>query len=272
MPVRYMLDSSHMLLFFAVTIFIKGSFSQVTALHASLSALAIAILIEFLQPLTGRSAEFHDFIFDCIGIGLAWILLQWQQEDTYRRSAMTVGVSLLLGIVFLVSIIPPTAAYMAYRNNLPVLSDFSQPWYKYLWTSGLNGSDQLTCRVHDKVDQPSSFVCSTTQEGLNTIQFTPGIMNWTPYAELLLDVDNPGVPFDLHVRVDDTGPCSEYACRFNHVVRLAAGENKVLIPLKNDSFADPQENINMAAIVRVVLFTRDVPVNTILKIHRMSLR
>jgi hypothetical protein len=94
-------------------------------------------------------------------------------------------------------------------------------------------------------------------------------MDWEGYSTLTFVIENPGEPFIVHFRIDDASSCIDYQCRYNHVVELVTGENTVHIPL--DEIRSETRSLDLSSIVRVILFTDDVPVDTFFRLHRVEL-
>lgn len=267
LPVRELLNALHLPLLLVVTLWFAWLLDFRKRLLPALYAASFAILIELLQPLTGRSAELEDLINSGLGILLAELILFIQLQTPVRRRMGWYGTGLVFLYLFLAPVFPPFAAYLGFKQQFPILSEFNAPWYRYLWVAGLNGKDALACSIEYETKGDLPFLCRVQYPGLNTIQFTPGRMDWSEYTGLEFDIENTGKPFDLHIRIDDSEACSDYHCRFNSVLTIPAGRNTLTVSLSEN---DSNHNLQRQNIIRVVLFTTEAAPGDAFKLYRLE--
>lgn len=267
LPLRELLNALHLPLLVVITLWLAWLFNFKKYLLPALFALSFAILIELIQPLTGRSAELEDIVNSGLGILLAELILFMRLQTPVRRRMGWYGTGLVFLYLFLAPIFPPTAAYLGFKQQFPVLSNFNDPWYRYFWVAGLNGDDTLYCTIDYETKGDLPFFCRITQPGLNTIQFTPGHMDWSDYTALEFDIENNGNPFDLNIRIDDSETCRDYHCRFNRTLSLPEGRNILTISLAE---SDSRHQLQLTNIIRIVLFTNDVAPGNAFKLYRLE--
>jgi hypothetical protein len=272
LPARELLDAMHLPLMLGITLWIAWLFDfKASVLKVCSLALFLELLIEIVQPLTGRSAELRDIINGLIGILLTLPILVQLKAGKERLKMTIAGCTTVALFLLLAEALPPSTAYMGFRSQYPILSDFDDPWYKYLWHSGFDGNEGLDCQVEYGHENRIPFACKATQPGINSVEFSPGPMDWSAYQVLAVDVSNPGEAFELHIRVDDSESCKDYSCRFTYVAMVPPGRTVLKVPFTRPGENSNQHILNLTNIIRLVLFTKDVEVGRSFYLNSLQL-
>jgi len=162
--------------------------------------------IEILQISVGRTALWHDFLLDLLGIAIAATWVLWRGHG--RRWAKVALFFLVLGFPAQLYPIPfiSAAAYRAHEN-FPVIADFEGKFDGWLW-AGSSEREVGVVEIEDGPDGPSR-VLRISGEPPNHWPATymrrfP--RDWSAYEAISLDVRMVGNTSDdvkLGVRLDD---------------------------------------------------------------------
>lgn len=236
-------------------------------------ALAAGIATELVQGRIGRSASLHDLVLDGFGILLAAISLRAWRWAPIRAMA---GTLVLLGgfaFAFAPAVRQDSAERRA-RARLPVLGAFAVgdadafADARRLWkTQGkavaevVPGSGTLRVRI-----DPGEF---------GGVHFLPGRQDWSPYAELVLTLSNPGPPLRLGVRIDDADSAADRTW-FSGEITAGGERSEVRVPLPRGSAAGPvpggRRSIDFSRIRRLVLFVDKTAIPVEFSLHSAVLR
>lgn len=236
-------------------------------------ALAAGIATELVQGRIGRSASLHDLVLDGFGILLAAISLRAWRWAPIRAMA---GTLVLLGgfaFAFAPAVRQDSAERRA-RARLPVLGAFAVgdadafADARRLWkTQGkavaevVPGSGALRVRI-----DPGEF---------GGVHFLPGRQDWSPYAELVLTLSNPGPPLRLGVRIDDADSAADRTW-FSGEITAGGERSEVRVPLPRGSAAGPvpggRRSIDFSRIRRLVLFVDKTAIPVEFSLHSAVLR
>lgn len=236
-------------------------------------ALAAGIATELVQGRIGRSASLHDLVLDGCGILLAAILLRPRRRAPVRAMA---GSLVLLG-AFAFAFAPAVWQDLAERRGrgrLPVLGVFADADAdaladaRRLWkTQGQAeaevgpGTGALRVRI-----APGEF---------GGVHFLPGRQDWSPYAELVLTLSNPGPPLRLGVRIDDANSAADRAW-FSGEILAVGGRSEVRVPLPRGFAAGAasagKRAIDLSRIRRLVLFVDKTAIPVEFSLHSAVLR
>ena len=105
--------------------------------RVSLFAAAIGGIIEVLQLLVGRSAEFNDWLLDLVGIGLVVGWIGWRGHGNRLGMWLVVLLLLIFPVQFWQVPLKIQAKYEA-RELFPQLADFDNPGNMRLWIRNHN--------------------------------------------------------------------------------------------------------------------------------------
>jgi hypothetical protein len=205
-------------------------FRQVTrALAAGFTAVAWAGAVEILQPYTGRTEDIIDFRNGSLGVALAVVVLL---RPRLLLPAVAAGLGLSLWIA--------QPAWREFRSlwwrasHFPLLGDFESDDELRLWQIPDVKPDPPNTRLSRSTAFASrgrfSLQIATVGPGFPGVRFLAEDQDWRPYAALACDIYNPGKPFNLGLRIDDS-LSTDKSNRFNGSILLQSGWNSVRLPL-----------------------------------------
>ncbi len=256
-------DALHFPTFILLTLLIFFIFpsSRSIAFRITISssiAIGLAIGTESIQSITpGRTASTHDLFANLLGIASAVSgLFIWKNTPAlsfnwkkWLHAALTLAIAIALTWPYLQHL----NARLSCQKEFPVLSDFHNPQFSWLWKSQ-NGekagliipSDQTTPYLEITLPGIKDF------EGIN---YLSGSQDWKQYTTLNITLRNPGPPFLLGIRIDDDGDCSHHNSRFNGQRLLRTGENHLTFSLEKIQQSPENRELNLESIRRIALFT-----------------
>lgn len=175
--------------------------------HLLPAAVAAALLggaIELLQELVGRSALWHDWLLDLMGVGMVtgWV---WWRAHRHPAGLVLLGALAVTALVQLRELPPRLQAAADAKARFPVIEDFESARARYLW--------------NDNHDARIAVVPSAARSGGRGLRITglpgqswPGANmrrfphDWTGYQVLELSVRHTAADRDsvrFGVRLDD---------------------------------------------------------------------
>lgn len=200
-------DQFHVALLAAVTILLywRGPLRG-RLWYATLAAVIAGAMVEFLQPLFGRSALVKDFLLDLVGIGIVTGLVLWKGHR--RRAGLALMTALLLSIPAQLYYLPGViAASYESRRSFPLIADFETGREHWIWSSNFKTRLQFT-RVPDGPHGPTGVLRVTGGPpdhwpGVKVRRFSH---DWSDYRTLEFDVRvviAPGDSVPMSLRLDD---------------------------------------------------------------------
>ena len=197
-------DRLHIVLPAGITLLLywKGPLRGRIAWAAGAAALAGAA-IEGLQEFVGRTALWHDWLLDLMGIGMVVGWVAWRGRR--RRWGLALVAVLLVAAVAQLHWLPARMqAAAAARERFPVLEDFEHPYVWQLW------------KPNDAALAVSRSAASAGERGLRIVGAPPARWpgaamrrfphDWTGYRTLEFAARHGGAPGDsvrFAVRLDD---------------------------------------------------------------------
>ncbi len=279
-------DAGHAPLFglFALTILWAASAwggatgSQAAARPGSLRirtyvlALAVTVtfgaLTEILQALGSKDAELWDFIRDVLG-GASALLLAFAlgQRKRPRRAGGRLGrvlpvlVAAVLLAVALLRVTTVAIAHLWRDSAFPRLCEFNHRW----------GATFIG--VQDAVITQGEPIGGWAREAPGPIARVtfhpaayPGLSirepypDWTGYDRLTFDVYSEApAPVQLHLRIDDVHSEELYTDRFNRVLIVEPGANRISIALDDVRRGPRARPMDLAHIRALTLFAMSPP-------------
>lgn len=175
--------------------------------YVTLAAVAAGAIVEFLQPLFGRSALVKDFLLDLVGIGIVVGLVIWKGHR--RRRGLALMTVLLLSIPAQLYYLPGVvaAAYQT-RQTFPLITDFESGLDHWIWTSNYRKTRLAFVQIPDGPHGPTRVLRATG----GPPDHWPGVKlrrfphDWSDYRALEFDVRvviAPGDSVPMSLRVDD---------------------------------------------------------------------
>lgn len=219
------------------------------------SATALALAVEGLQSLTGRTPSWMDMRNGLIGIGLtAGAILshgQWPAIRWWTVHAVAFGTGLAL--VF-------WPAWKEWRGlqwratAFPVLGEFRHPVELKVWRPQGEAGVELALIPTEDDPQPGLLV-KTSPGHWSGVSYSAGDADWSGFQNLTFKIFNPGEPFLLGIRVDDHGDVSRLGHRYQEGVMLQQGIDRFNIPLDEIRRGPAEREFDLAAVRRLAFFT-----------------
>lgn len=262
---REVLNSSHVVLFFFISVVLyflfstRSFFRSAVAVHAAVlvAGMIIGVSIEMLQGLFQREASVDDLFRNLLGIlsGLSFVVLIQQKK---LRNKIIAGVVLasffLLGIAPLIQI---SWDYLQRGKNFPAITVFEEEWFSRF--VHLNNTE-FVGETNPEADEG---------EALHQIRFDPGKYsgidivepekNWSTYQKLQFEVhSNNAVDITLVLKVVDKMHNQSYNDRFNQRFIIRPGFNEMTVDLRQIRDAPVARELDLSNISGVQLFLLDV--------------
>lgn len=219
---------------------------------------AIVVLgVELIQPYVGRSASAADVIFGLLGVVTGSVAaVSIDQNRKFFLPSWLLAVIIACGVTAFRPAWFELQAEDWRQQHFPVLGEFEDAVEMRIWRP--EAGDDKSFPILER--RPWNFY-----EGRHALQVTTqkgsysGIrylirQDWSGFRTLSFAVFNPGRPFRLSVRIDDTSR-SAYDDRFNKTLDVATGWTRVEIPLDDVVHGPSRREINLAKLRQLLLFT-----------------
>jgi len=230
-------------------------------LRVTLVLITLALLSEFVQPLTGRSFSVVDILRNFLGIAIghiafllfksAAVIKKWRTPLTCLLAILTLlGINQSLWFWYLSTTKP----------KWPVLADFEH-------TRSLTYVRKLGGVSVTRVNAPSTWLENKSSvveiekdtrrySGFSLFDFE---QDWRSMTYFEFDVFNPENQIVvLKVRINDTHHNNQYHDRFNQSIEIAPGASRIALPLvKVLNFSESREDgrfMDLSSIDRLVFF------------------
>ena len=267
----------HLFAFFVWTLLALQTFSRLAAVRRPLrllvcifAALALGMMIEYLQVSLGRQAEVADVINDVLGGVLAFIV----HTGIRRRTALMPLIAWLFAVCLLIVWHNRTGIIHFYddllaRQQFPVLLDFSTPTA----FTRING-DAVAGLVHNNKGTGLKLLHGTGLYSGFALNYFP--RDWRGYGSLQIRIVNPeNRTLDLTCRIHDIAHSDgeeEYSDRFNRSFRIVPGSNTITITLDDVAEAPAGRRLDLARVGGLGCFTVNLPETRELHLYSVELR
>jgi len=147
----------------------------------------------------------------------------------------------------------------AYRS-FPVLSDFESPFELTRWSG-----NQL---IVEELGANNNHVMGNTftTDKYSSLAFEAFPSNWTGFTSISFRIFNEGTNDEiLTLRIHDQDHREsnwDHNDRFNQIINLTSGWNKITIDLNLVRMQPSNRNMDMSKIEKVIIFSHYLPVNT----------
>lgn len=232
-------------------------------LAAGTITLLGGIAVEAVQAVSGGDADAFDIVRDMAGILIALLASAGFDPAIVRprRAALRAALPGLAVILVLVSSWPLSSLAWAYHQRaraFPVIfdpvADWPAPFIQLSHARLERTRDTKSCTTPSSItDLVSLRLEAVRYAGISVIEPQP---DWRGHHELLLDLITPQ-PVDLTLRIHDARHDQAYTDRFNRLLKLVPGANRIRIPLAEIRDAPAGRHMNMARIAGVTLFIPD---------------
>lgn len=209
--------------------------------------LSLALTVEILQELVGRSASIQDLFITFWGVLAAIFLLE---ESSNRKMKYLLSfLSLMLGL--LVSIPPIFYAYALYKEReelYPILLAVNTNLDRLIKTTG-------EAYIKNSNDSQCVFEIESKSSEWSGIELPIGDKDWSIFSELRLSTKNTGEnDIKLLIRIDDSGNASEVDLRFGKLFELKPNEKTdISIPIFKISDSVKGKAFDIHSIRRLII-------------------
>lgn len=175
--------------------------ANVSALTASGLALGLAIIVEPIQSLVGRSASLGDVVRGACGIA---IFLSWRAAASLptqgaRTLVRLTSVALAAGLPIAEAWPTLSDAAAAWRA-FPVLADFSSSWQSNRWVAD---GCSITCQEIRPGRGVGVLQCGTNGSSTPALVLFPILRDWSRFRALHIDFTVEGDPLPITLSVRD---------------------------------------------------------------------
>jgi len=264
----YLWDYGHIALFAAIfwllfshwNLFAEKSIYW-TLLTTILPIIIVSVPIELIQNINGKGFSFLDIIRNCLGatIAIAFHPNSFSDNRTFSRSKLKYSVVGVL-IIFSYPLLINTADTINAYRSFPVLSDFESTFELTRWSG-----NQL---IVEELGANNNHVMGNTftTDEYSTLRFKSFPDDWTGFSSISFRIFNDGTNIrKLNLRIHDQDHRVsnwDYNDRFNQVIGLTSGWNKINIDLNLVRMQPRNRNMDMSKIEKVIIFSHYLPVNT----------
>ncbi len=253
------MDSVHVPFFAGITVLfyfsMRPEFTSRTRriLFAAIAAISWAGAVELIQPYTGRSESIIDFRNGTAGVAFAALGLAFPR-----------GIPVIAAGVLAVYVATLQPAWLELRgihwrtSHFPLLGDFESDDEMKVWIAP-DADDNKPCNTRlNRVELHASsgtHSLEVTAVGLGYpgVRYLAERQDWRAYSAFAFDVFNPGEPFDLSLRIDDSNSTNR-SDRYSAAIPLNAGWNHIRIPIAQIAGAPSARLLRLGSIERVVFF------------------
>ena len=255
-------DASHVVLFLVFTWLVLAVLpvrGRSRYAYAALLSAIIAVGVEIIQPVFSRTTSWFDAVAALVGIALGVLgAFVWRRGREVRWRAAHAVVTVVLCAPVFWPVWQQVQALSWRATHFPILGDFEDEVEAELWalTADTDGAKvRLATSSKWASRGKRSLEIRTRTATWAGVSFRAGGADWGAFKRLAVDVFNPGGPFQLNIRIDDTLERRPYAERFNRRIAVHQGHNAITIDLADIRKGPRDRELNTKHIARVVLFT-----------------
>ena len=259
---KALFDSSHFVLFLVFPCLVLAVLpvrGRSRYAYAALVSAVVAVGIEIIQPVFSRTTNWLDAASSLLGTASGVLgAFVWQQGRKIRWRVTHLVTTLLLCTWVFWPVLEQVHALRWRAVHFPILGDFEDEIEAELWGPATNANGALTRLTSSSgwaTRGKQSLRIETRTGTWAGISFRAGGRDWDDFKRLAFDVLNPGAPFQLNIRIDDTLETPPYAERFNSRVAVSEGYNSIVFDLADIRRGPRDRELNTKHVTRVVLFT-----------------
>jgi hypothetical protein len=259
---------------------VSGQGANRSWLWALIISVIIAVLIEVLQPLVGRSRSTADFLLGMIGSGIAAIWISASPQQISIRSSATSDRSnrwrpgwrwiatLLLSIWPLVRTLPPVTDAVWSWYRYPLLAADGSWWESRRWELDRHVTlERLAIEQDESTGLRIEF--PDRRPGSRAILW-PVVSDWSRAQQLEIEFTTTTDRWPLLIAIRDATQVSDEQSRYNRMETFDAGRHRLLIPLDNLPIANDSPPIDTTRITMLIFVNMDRAPRELL-IHRVRL-
>lgn len=228
---------------------------------AFLVAVAIGALIEWVQPLFGRGAEWIDLRNDALG-AIAGLALMASFRS--RR-----WIFLLVAIAALAPVAWPVAeaalASVARARQFPAIVAFDSPHGLYYISSrGVELALSALPSPWQRDGDPLSLQVRVVGGQWPGVTHEEPPQDWRGYSRLMLDLTNPDTrPLTLTVRVHDRAHNNQSSDRFNRTFTIPGAKRQTVSIALDEIEREPLDRrLDLSHVAGLILFGDEDPASS----------
>jgi hypothetical protein len=223
-------------------------------------AVTTGAVVELVQPILGRGAEWRDLLTDAMGAALGLALAAW--HGAWRGKRLWATLAVLLGLAICWPVVEAAAGYALRAGRFPELFWIATtPDRYFLRVQGASGVKARLPQALARPGDPDSLavrIAAGHWPGIALIEPEP---DWSAYDGLVLDLSNPAdEALALVLRVHDRRHDNQPDDRFNARIVLAPGQRSRLeFPLAQIAAGPAARTLDLSAIAGVILYADQGP-------------
>lgn len=230
-------------------------------LAAFLSSVIVGVAAELLQKLGGGDAEAVDVARDAAGAAASLLIASVLDRRLKLRGARWLRWAAfpLASLLTAAALFPLAATVVDFAQRdaaFPSICRFGARWERRFLSGG--GADVVS------VEPPAGWRGVSTSS-VARVTFQTGVYpgftirepypDWRGFRELVFDAfSDLAQPVQLVLRVHDRDHNHDYHDRFNRIIRIEPGMNRISVPLVDVRSAPRDRRMDMSRIWGVVLF------------------
>lgn len=226
--------------------------------------------MELAQALSGRHPSWHDALANALGAAAFLVFAAYRSAPTPgRRLALAAAGSALLALPSAPPLLTLADAGLQARD-FPLLASFENPTELSRWDFG----DCRAARTRDHATDGDWALRLGLGPGLYpSATLTWPARDWSGRAALTFDADlSPGPPLDLVVKIEGLPAGRRAAARFERVVRLRPGPQRVRIDLSDAADAPAGRRLDLRRVGRLQFFAVALRSTRVLFLDEVRLR
>jgi len=242
----------------------------------------LAVGVEVVQLMVGRTASFSDLRKDTLGIVITFQTYLLYNEIIDKKWKLSYVFTVLWCLFELYPVSEAALDRWRIGQSMPNLANFETETELLRWKGGnykrLSSEDLAfseSFALH-----PKKINNHVLKIALNTKRYT-GIVgaglfrDWSGYRVLQFDIYNPNDYFlHLNVKVEDASSMSEgmkYDNRFNGIYKLYPGSNRIQVSLDEVANAPRNREMDLSAIRRLSFFFSRLPESSYIYLDNVML-
>lgn len=265
--IRALMNAAHFPAFclFTVTMFFFTKRRSFFGNYGSIAitCVVVIIIVEFLQPLSGRTKNILDCAYGVAGVCVALVGLYIRHENkpSWARWGYVSGILTITAFI----LYPVGQEWYAGRfraKQFPVLGSFETSAELHVWKA--RGWAMIDSVEPARLDLSNKYFSQgnrslriqTSAGNWTGVKYLAGDMDWGRFKSLAFDTYNTGEEFPLHIRIADRDSSdSSYHSRYNKVITVLPGWNMIRIPMVEIISGPKERLLNIQAIRKITLCT-----------------
>lgn len=215
----------------------------------------LAIVIEVVQPLTGRSASLEDALNGLAGILLAGLAALLHERRAGLLPWMTaLSLTILAFVAAGLPLVRAVSLHRARTHALPRIASFEEPWEAHFFEPSEPNKSELAL-VPAPGRSGTALRFAAIPGAYRGVAYRAQGLSLEGWSSLVFAVYLEGASEGgINVRIDDDEDCREHDNRFNKTIPVKPGWNEVRIEVDEVRAGPQNRTLNVTAIDRIVFF------------------